>query len=713
MTYQKLLLLVTKKFATKSNLSLNLITHTFWNTNNGENILSQRLLSDWNNFDKWTYDGQHNFTWGKDSLVDMIYMVYRQHRPFLFDGTSTGYVGIATLSECSGDTNYRHTVFKNSTSVVRIVGMKGFQIDADNLGINSGVRVHAGYSKFSRQRFLDLVTHEHGHYFFGSWHNDYGKLNSGSGEFSLSPWESVKLDFINPKIINYTNETNYLYDYSSHGGSAGTEGEVIQIPVSTDGKEFFLLANRRKVAQWDSRTGGDTLADDKWQHFKGANYEYGKGLYIYHVTNGYWFSPTSGARIDLECADGLWNWKYAGFSRPDIKNPNNLIPVMIKTTPGYDNDNPSISDTASKDEMSERKLINGIHVTSSFSPGSHDISYSQRGTSSLYTNENDYWYSLANLGDRWDAWNTGYNEIFSPYSSPNTNDMNNQPTGIFVWYDSLETGTNKARIKIYRESGIGGITPLNTILEETPPSKPVGIRIEFDTTDAYRHPIIKWNHNKEPDMLRDGNVKRYKIFKASKADMTQVPSDYVLLAVKDIPDSLSPEYTDTTVLGPDAAIVYDPCYPVQYPLKYKVVAVDNTDKESVKSDFAQTYGWRSDSSVTCAIGPDNPGIGSNNEPLNESTPAEYSLKQNYPNPFNPATKIKYDLPNDNFVTIKIYDILGKELLSLVNEFKPAGSYSVTFDAANYPSGVYYYKIKTGSHSGAGSFVQVRKMILIK
>ncbi len=71
------------------------------------------------------------------------------------------------------------------------------------------------------------------------------------------------------------------------------------------------------------------------------------------------------------------------------------------------------------------------------------------------------------------------------------------------------------------------------------------------------------------------------------------------------------------------------------------------------------------------------------------------------------TMIKYDIQNDNFVTIKIYDILGKELLNLVNEFKQAGSYSVTFDAANYPSGVYHYKIRTGS------FVQVRKMVLVK
>jgi hypothetical protein len=92
---------------------------------------------------------------------------------------------------------------------------------------------------------------------------------------------------------------------------------------------------------------------------------------------------------------------------------------------------------------------------------------------------------------------------------------------------------------------------------------------------------------------------------------------------------------------------------------------------------------------------------------------EYSLNQNYPNPFNPVTKIQYDLTKDNFVTIKIYDLLGRELMSLVNEFKKAGSYTVTFDAANYPSGVYYYKITTGSHSGAGSFIQVRKMVLIR
>ena len=92
---------------------------------------------------------------------------------------------------------------------------------------------------------------------------------------------------------------------------------------------------------------------------------------------------------------------------------------------------------------------------------------------------------------------------------------------------------------------------------------------------------------------------------------------------------------------------------------------------------------------------------------NSNIPKEYSLKQNYPNPFNPSTNIQYDLPKDNFVTIKIYDLLGKEVLILVNEEKTAGSYIISFNASNLSSGIYYYKIK------AGSFEQVRKMILLK
>jgi hypothetical protein len=88
-------------------------------------------------------------------------------------------------------------------------------------------------------------------------------------------------------------------------------------------------------------------------------------------------------------------------------------------------------------------------------------------------------------------------------------------------------------------------------------------------------------------------------------------------------------------------------------------------------------------------------------------PEEYAFYQNYPNPFNPSTVIKYDLPKEGFVTIKICNILGKEVKTLVNDFKKAGSYNVTFDAGNLPSGIYFCRIKSNDFSA------VRKLLLVK
>src|SRR5690606_4491548 len=88
-------------------------------------------------------------------------------------------------------------------------------------------------------------------------------------------------------------------------------------------------------------------------------------------------------------------------------------------------------------------------------------------------------------------------------------------------------------------------------------------------------------------------------------------------------------------------------------------------------------------------------------------PKQYGLYQNYPNPFNPMTTIKYDLPKDGSVTLEIYDILGRKVVTLVNEYKSAGSYNHSFNASKYASGVYIYKLQ------AGDFVSSKKMILIK
>ena len=88
-------------------------------------------------------------------------------------------------------------------------------------------------------------------------------------------------------------------------------------------------------------------------------------------------------------------------------------------------------------------------------------------------------------------------------------------------------------------------------------------------------------------------------------------------------------------------------------------------------------------------------------------PIRFALKQNYPNPFNPITRISFEIPKDGLVLLKIYDILGKEVASLVNEVKTAGYYSIDFDASRLSSGVYFYRLKSGS------FNEVKRMVVLK
>jgi carboxyl-terminal processing protease len=100
-------------------------------------------------------------------------------------------------------------------------------------------------------------------------------------------------------------------------------------------------------------------------------------------------------------------------------------------------------------------------------------------------------------------------------------------------------------------------------------------------------------------------------------------------------------------------------------------------------------------------------VGTTDVARDGTSPAKFSLSQNYPNPFNPSTVISYQLPVYSHVTLKVFDLLGREVATLVNEEKRAGSYEVTFNGKNLSSGVYFYRLQ------AGEFVQTKKLILQK
>ncbi len=147
-------------------------------------------------------------------------------------------------------------------------------------------------------------------------------------------------------------------------------------------------------------------------------------------------------------------------------------------------------------------------------------------------------------------------------------------------------------------------------------------------------------------------------------------------------------------------------------LKYNNNGFEEIEPPEFPDSLGKPYSLQIDSKNNIWIGYTNGYIAYYNQNVIiginiEPEPLKFSLKQNYPNPFNPSTTISYSIQKEERVLLKVYDILGNEVAILVNEEKPAGNYRIQFKTASLASGIYFYKIR------AGSFVQTKKMILLK
>jgi len=126
------------------------------------------------------------------------------------------------------------------------------------------------------------------------------------------------------------------------------------------------------------------------------------------------------------------------------------------------------------------------------------------------------------------------------------------------------------------------------------------------------------------------------------------------------------------------------------------------------------YYWRAAGENSTEVGPysqpwvfTTPQQTTGIHPATEEFPADYGLEQNYPNPFNPSTNIEYQLPKRSFVMLKVFDMLGREIATLVSEYQDPGKYSTVFDASNLSSGIYFYRLE------AGPYTRTKKIILLK
>ena len=559
----------------------------------------------------------------------------------------------------------------------------GFQISPGGCG--NGVM----YAPMAKWATISFSEHEHGHYFFGwgvgslAGHQKYSKVNNYNGvEEYLSPYELIKLGYQDPEVVDFSTIEHTIDDWTSRGSGS----EILKVPIGSENRnEFFLIANRQQESYYDKIMWGDTCHDNPYRvRSGGASADYAKGIYIYHAYPGSYGSDYPfGADIDQECADGLFTWSQDGYQHPDWSCTQD-IPYYKHSTAIYNyNDNGGAP-------YYGLTYHDGKSLENWFGIGKKEYPLCQYGdgTTREYTNYTEIWTSREQMGDRYDAWKVGYNEVFSPYSSPSTYNWSNQNSEIFIYLES-QNGTS-ATLQIYHV-GVGGYD-LNEILEATPPSRPNLFKeVEIVSCNGtYGYPRITWDNSKEPDMLRNNEYKRYKVYRAVSNSLNTLPGSYSYLnTYDDYTPTDTVSYIDYTTIISCGFVNENERY-----YRYKVTAVDSYDDESVQSDFVSTQG----AATTGGGGKPN---------SNNTEPIKFNLSQNYPNPFNPVTEIKYSIPVNTFVTLNVYNMLGQNVGSLVNEYKNAGNYSVIFDGTNLSSGIYFYTIEAGNYNAS------KKMVLIK
>ncbi len=221
-------------------------------------------------------------------------------------------------------------------------------------------------------------------------------------------------------------------------------------------------------------------------------------------------------------------------------------------------------------------------------------------------------------------------------------------------------------------------TPGNILFRQydAAPLAPANYSVSVYQSGTNYYPRLTWSLNNEPD-VRNKTSNAYKLERRSR-QLNGTWSSWSTLANLSGTTASYIDYSINNASGGDREA------------EYRITAIDLGENSSPAQSVTIEYGMYILDKIKVS-----------------EVVGDFSLDQNYPNPFNPSTKITYSIKEEGLVTLKVYDILGKEIVTLVNENKAAGNYEAEFNASQLPSGMYIYKIQSGS------FSDVKKMLLTK
>ncbi len=323
---------------------------------------------------------------------------------------------------------------------------------------------------------------------------------------------------------------------------------------------------------------------------------------------------------------------------------------------------------------------------------------------------NGYWYHTNGKIDDIRIYNRAlsqseiimlYNQVPSQPTliSPSNNSLDISLTPTLVW--NTISGATGYKVKVSTDSTFTTITDSSTV-----------------TTNQYSIPSGKLNYNQKYYWKIAGynayGVGQYSVI-WNFTTLNPLPLLVTLLSPSNGSSNvtLTPTlFWNTSTNSSNYRVQVSPSNTFSYIVDSATVSTNQRTIPSGKLNVATTYYWRVQGANSYGTGPWSSiwnffTIITGISQIGTEIPKEFKLYENYPNPFNPTTSIKYDIANSSFVKLKVYDVIGKEVESLVNGNLQAGKYEATFNGGNYSSGMYFAKIE------AGSYMHIIKLVMIK
>ncbi len=419
-----------------------------------------------------------------------------------------------------------------------------------------------------------------------------------------------------------------------------TTGDYIKI-VRNSGADTLYIENRRRISYYAS------------EQYKNWKWLASEPFYPHHPDSGLLIYHNYGLRtFATESANGRWNWQMCSSNQFKCDWSSNTFNIW------YQQDLNRYGGLSTFDLYKKKIKDENCNTIT----GVDTVNYRGAG------------------GDSNTCFDVGYNEVFSPWSNP--------PVYMASSNDSLTI-----EIAGRDENGDMIVNVYFTNILNAEPSKTQELVVTEDfigSTETVFHPRLDWEHNLEPDfdhykILRGGIV--YPGVDPTYSQIATTSNNYFI-------DNSVTLYTAQSGSG---ACTYE-----YQAVSYRIVAVDKSEKESVRSERDTIWGY----SDPCA--PEERPFG------NQLENFEYGLYQNYPNPFNPETIVRFSLKEQSFVRLKVYNVLGQEVETLINDVRDKGNYTVAFNAKNrnLSSGIYYYKLEVYKGSQI-AYSSIKRMVLIK